>query len=157
MISPSQRLSELAIVLPKPWAITPTAHASFVRVAGKRVMVSGHLPISDAGELAPPFGKVGAEVSEAEAVAITRRVMLGIFASLVREIGSLDRIERWVQLFGMVNAAPGFHGFPAVIDGASILVNQVFGEAGRHSRIAIGVAGLPFNAPVEVQAELELV
>ncbi len=119
-------------------------------------MISGHLPISDDGELCPPFGKVGAEVSEAEAVAIARRVMLGIFSSLVREIGSLDRIGHWVQLFGMVNAAPGFHGFPAVIDGASILVSQVFGEAGQHSRVAIGVAGLPFNAPLEVQAELEL-
>ena len=151
------RLSQLGIRLPKPWAITPTSEAAFVRVVGRRVMVSGHLPLDDEGRICGPFGRIGADLNEDEAVHAAERAMLGIFASLVREIGSLDRIGAWIQLFGMVCAEPSFKGYPKVIDGASRLVNQVFGpRVGRHSRVAVAVAGLPFNAPVEVQAELEL-
>ncbi len=151
------RLSELGIRLPSPWAITPTAEAAFVRVIGCRVLISGHVPIDDEGGIAGPFGRVGGAVSEEQGIRAAERAMLGIFASLVREIGSLDRIGAWVQLFGMVCAEPSFKGYPKVIDGASRLVNQVFGPiVGRHSRVAIAVAGLPFDVPVEVQAELEL-
>src|SRR4051812_32091589 len=154
---PSARLRQLGIRLPKPWAITPTAEATFVRVRGRRVMVSGHVPIDDEGRICGPFGRVGAEVSEEAGVQAAQRVMLGIFASLQREIGSLDRIGAWLQLFGMVCADPSFAGYPKVIDGASRMVNQVFGpHVGKHSRVAIAVAGLPFNVPVEVQAEIEL-
>jgi enamine deaminase RidA (YjgF/YER057c/UK114 family) len=156
-VSTAARLSQLGIRLPKPWAVTPTAEAAFVRVIGRRVMVSGHLPIDDEGRVCGPFGRIGAEVSEDAGVRAAERAMLAIFASLVREIGSLDRIGAWIQLFGMVCADPSFKAYPKVIDGASRLVNQVFGrEVGKHSRVAVAVAGLPFNAPVEVQAELEL-
>ena len=151
------RLGELGFRLPRPWAVTPTAEASFVRVVGRRVLISGHVPIDDEGGIARPFGRVGGAVSEEQGIRAAERAMLGIFASLVREIGSLDRVGAWVQLFGMVCAEPSFKNYPKVIDGASRLVNQVFGPiVGRHSRVAIAVAGLPFDVPVEVQAELEL-
>jgi enamine deaminase RidA (YjgF/YER057c/UK114 family) len=151
------RLGELGIRLPKPWAVTPTTEASFVRVVGRRVLISGHVPIDDEGGIARSFGRIGGAVSEEQAIHAAERAMLGIFASLVREIGSLDRIGAWVQLFGMVCAEPSFKDYPKVIDGASRLVNRVFGPiVGRHARVAIAVAGLPFDVPVEVQAELEL-
>ena len=84
-----------------------------------------------------------------------KEAMLGILASLVRTLGSLDRINSWVRLFGMVNASDDFTNFPAVVNGASALLHDVFGaEVGAHARVAIGGAGLPFNAPVEIEAEL---
>jgi enamine deaminase RidA (YjgF/YER057c/UK114 family) len=175
-----RRLTELGITLPRPWGSAPgkaeprvstpgeavaqlalgpdvKVYAEFVRVSGRRVLVSGHLPINADGEVAGPFGRVGGAVSAEQAEACARRVILGIFASLVREIGSLDRISNWLRLYGMVNAAPDFHDFPRVINAASRLVYEVFGqEIGKHARVAIGVGGLPFNAPVEIEAELEL-
>lgn len=180
-LSASARLAQLGLTLPKPWGSAPgkaeprvtslgdpllqlalgpdvKVYAEFVRVSGRRVLVSGHLPINENGEVAGPFGKVGGAVDVEQAEACARRVMLGIFASLVREIGSLDRISKWLKLYGMVNAAPEFHDFPRVINAASRLVYEVFGhDIGKHARVAIGVGGLPFNAPVEIEAELELV
>jgi len=179
-VDPTARLQELGLVLPKPWGSTPgraqpreasetgtpaplvlgpgvQVHAEFVRVVGRRVIISGHLPLDAEGRLTGPFGRVGAEVPVEAAEDSARRVALGIFASLVRALGSLDRIGAWLHLYGMVNAAPGFHDYPRVINPASRLVYEVFGEeVGQHARIAIGVGGLPFNAPVEIAAELEL-
>jgi len=158
--SPTDRLQELGITLPKPWELPPgfVANAQYVRVVGRRVTISGHMPIDEQGKFSGPYGRVGAEVSLEEARICARRVMLGIFASLVRELGSLDRIGAWVRLFGMVVAVPGFYDYPAVINGATDLLYQVFGaDAGRHSRVAIAVAGLPLRAPVEIEAEAELV
>jgi enamine deaminase RidA (YjgF/YER057c/UK114 family) len=179
-ITATERMARLGLILPKPWGSAPgkaeprvsspgdpltqlalgpsvKVYAEFVRVRGRRVLVSGHLPINADGEVAGPFGRVGSAVSVEQAEDCARRVMLGIFASLVREIGSLDRISSWLRLYGMVNAAPDFHDFPRVINAASRLVYEVFGhEIGKHARVAIGVGGLPFNAPVEVEAELEL-
>jgi len=168
---PSRRLEEIGCRLPAPWTLGGRAdavprvlgpgvdvYAEFVRVTGRRVTISGHLPIDDLGAVCGPFGRVGEAVTLEQASEAARRVMLGIFASLVRELGTLDRIGSWVRLFGMVNSAPGFRDYPAVINGASRLVYEVFGpDAGRHSRVAIGVAGLPFDAPVEIEAEAELV
>lgn len=82
--------------------------------------------------------------------------MLGILASLVRTLGSLDRIESWIRLFGMANTSDDFTNYPAVMNGASKILDDVFGaEAGAHARVAIGVAGLPFIVPVEIEAELK--
>jgi hypothetical protein len=120
-------------------------------------MISGHLPLNDAGAVCGPYGRVGAEVTLEQAQDCAARAMLGIFASLARELGTLDRIAGWVRLFGMVSASPDFRDYPSVINGASRLVYDVFGrDAGRHSRVAIGIAGLPFNVPVEVEAEVWL-
>ena len=179
-IDPCARLKELGLVLPKPWGSAPgraqpreasdagapaplvlgpgvKVHAEFVRVAGKRVIISGNLPIDAEGRVSGPFGRVGAEVSVEAAEESARRVALGIFASLVRAFRSLDRVGAWLHLYGMVNAASDFHDYPRIINPASRLVYEVFGdEIGKHARIAIGVGGLPFNAPVEIAAELEL-
>jgi hypothetical protein len=169
-MSPTQRLEALGIKLPKPWALasgtTPgsralgpgvEACAEFVRIVDRRATISGHLPLNDAGAVTGPFERVGAGVTLEQAQACAARAMLGIFASLVREIGTLDRVAAWVRIFGMVNATPEFHDYPSVINGASRLVYDVFGnDVGRHSRVAIGVAGLPFNAPVEIEAEVLL-
>lgn len=158
-ISPTARLRELGIELPKPWLLPPgfVANAQYVRVIGRRVTVSGHMPIDREGRFSGPYGRVGAEVSPEEAYHCAHRAMLGIFSSLERELGSLDRIGAWVRLFGMVVAAPEFYDYPAVINGATEILYKVFGDdAGRHSRVAIAVAGLPLRAPVEIEAEAEL-
>ena len=153
-------MKELGLVLPKPWTLPKGVKVTgpvFVRVVGTRVLVSGHVPIDPNGTAVGPFGKVDREVSESAATECARRAMLGILASLVRTLGSLDRIARWVRVFGMVNTSDDFTNYPAVMNGASSLLHEIFGpEAGSHARVAIGVAGLPFNAPVEIETELEL-
>ena len=85
-----------------------------------------------------------------------RLTALSVFASLDRELGDLDRVTRWVKVLGLVNCAPGFNAMPAVVNGFSDLVVQVWGDAGRHARSAIGVAELPFDIPVEVEAVVEV-
>jgi enamine deaminase RidA (YjgF/YER057c/UK114 family) len=156
---PTARLTELGIKLPRPWLLPPgfVANAQYVRVVGRRVTISGHMPIDNEGKFSGPFGRVGAEVTLEQAQLCSERIMLAIFASLVRELGSLDRIGAWVRLFGMVVAAPDFRDYPAVINGATRVLYDVFGEdAGRHSRVAVAVAGLPLDTPVEIEAEAEL-
>lgn len=123
-----------------------------VRVSGNRITIAGHLPFGVDGKLAGPLGKVGAEVDADEAYRAARQVGLGMLASLQAAGVDLDRVE-WRKAFGMVNAAPGFNALPGVINGFSDLLLEIFGERGRHSRSAIGVAELPFGAPVEVEAE----
>ena len=123
-----------------------------VRVSGNLIAIAGHLPFGTDGKLARPLGKVGAEVSADEACQAARQVALGMLASLQAAGLDLDRME-WRKAFGMVNAAPGFNALPGVINGFSELLLDVFGDRGRHSRSAIGVAELPFGAPVEVEAE----
>ena len=126
-----------------------------VQVSGSRITIAGHLPFDADGKLAKPLGKVGAEVDADEAHQAARQVALGMLASLQAAGVDLDRVE-WRKAFGMVNAAPGFNALPGVINGFSELLLEVFGERGRHSRSAIGVAELPFGAPVEVEAEAVL-
>ena len=126
-----------------------------VQVSGSRITIAGHLPFDADGKLAKPLGKVGAEVDADEAYKAARQVALGMLASLQAAGVDLDRVE-WRKAFGMVNAAPGFNALPGVINGFSELLLEVFGERGRHSRSAIGVAELPFGAPVEVEAEAVL-
>ncbi len=105
--------------------------------------------------LAGPFGQVGAEVGVEEAKELARKVGLAILGSLERELGDLDRITAWGRVFGMVNSAPSFDQHPAVINGFSELILEVFGpEVGRHTRSAVGLAALPFRMAVEVEAEV---
>jgi hypothetical protein len=104
-----------------------------------------------------PLGKVGLEVSEQQAYQAARLTGLSILGSLERQLGSLDRITAWTRVFGMVNSAPGFRRQPAVINGFTDLIIDVFGpEVGAHARSAVGLAELPFNIPVEIEGEVQL-
>jgi enamine deaminase RidA (YjgF/YER057c/UK114 family) len=152
------RLQELGLVLPEPVKPPPGVRLPFapVRVIGDRALVSGHGPQNADGTIAGPFGKVGADVSIEEAYDAARRTALSMLGSLARELGDLDRITAWVRVFGMVSSAPGFASQPAVINGFSDLVLELFGEAGAHARSAVGMAELPFNMPVEVEAEVRI-
>jgi enamine deaminase RidA (YjgF/YER057c/UK114 family) len=129
-----------------------------VRVVGSRAIFSGHGPTDGDGALARPFGKVGGEVTLEQAYHAARLTALAVLGSLERELGDLDRIRCWTRIFGMVNTAPGFNRQPAVINGFTDLVIQVFGrDHGAHARSAVGMAALPFDIPVEVEGEVELV
>ncbi len=154
-----QRLETLGIVLPAPMQLPPGMVLPFpwVRVVGTRALVSGHGPTNQDGSLALPLGKVGAEVTLEQAFISARLVGLAILGSLHRELGNLDRIAAWTRAFGMVNSAPGFNQQPAVINGFSELILEVFGDkVGSHARSAVGMAELPFKLPVEIEAEVEL-
>lgn len=158
-MSLDSRLSELGLALPAPLVLPPGAKLPFpwVNVVGNRAIVSGHGPTNADGTLAKPLGKVGAEVSQDEAYRAARLTALAILGSLKRALGDLDRIECWVRVFGMVNSAPGFNRQPAVINGFTDLITEVFGpERGRHARSAVGMAGLPFDIPVEIEGEVLL-
>jgi enamine deaminase RidA (YjgF/YER057c/UK114 family) len=129
----------------------------FVRVLGNRVLVSGHSPQAPDGSVAGPFGKVGRELTVEQGYAAAKLTALSMLGSLQRELGDLDRVKSWVRLFGMVNSAPGFDKQPAVINGCSDLILQLWGdEAGAHARSAVGMAELPFGIPVEIEAEVEI-
>jgi enamine deaminase RidA (YjgF/YER057c/UK114 family) len=131
--------------------------ATRVRVVDTRVSVSGHVPLDADGSIAGPAGKVGAEVDLVAAQRAAVKALLAIIASLEADLGDLGRIRAWCRLFCMVNSAPGFDAFPAVFNPASQLLRDLFGEGiGLHARAAIGVAGLPWNVPVEIEADLEL-
>ena len=159
MSSIDLRLKSLGLVLPEPLQLPPRVVLPFpwVRVVGSRALISGHGPTNADGSLAQPLGKVGREVSQEQAYSAARLAGLAILASLRRELGSLDRIAAWVRIFGMVNSAPGFDRQPAVINGFTDLIIDVFGvEKGAHARSAVGMAELPFNIPVEVEGEVQL-
>ena len=153
------RLKSLGLVLPESLKLPPGVVLPFpwVHVIGSRALISGHGPTNADGSLAVPLGKVGREVSEEQAYQAARLTALAILGSLKRELGDLDRIAGWVRVFGMVNSAPGFNRQPAVINGFTDLIVDVFGpEKGAHARSAVGLAELPFNIPVEVEAEVRL-
>ena len=154
-----QRIEELGLMLPEPLQVPPglSVPLAWVKVLGRRVLVSGHGPQEADGSIAQPLGQVGAEVTAEQAVTAARKAALGMLGSIQREIGDLDRIDCWVKVFGMVNSAPGFTGQSAVINGFSEQIVEIFGEAaGLATRSAVGMAALPFGIPVEVEAELQL-
>jgi enamine deaminase RidA (YjgF/YER057c/UK114 family) len=147
----SDRLRELGIVLP---AVSPPG-GNFLScvVDDGMVYVSGHGPID--GD-AVVTGKVGADLTVAEAREAARLTGLSILATLQEELGDLDRIARIVRILGMVNVAPGFDQTPAVINGCSDLLVEVFGDAGRHARSAVGLAELPSGIAVEIELTARL-
>ncbi len=151
-----ERLAELGLELPRPFAAPAGVEFKFepVRADGRLAYVSGHGPVD--GNETLMSGKVGAAVSVEQAMEAARLTGLAIVASLRAVLGDLDRIASWARAFGMVNCAPGFNQTPAVINGFSALILDVFGDAGRHARSAIGVAELPFDWPVEVEATVEI-
>ncbi len=152
-------LEQLGLVLPE--AFTPPAGLQlpfrWVRVRGNRVYIAGHGPQAQDGSIAGPFGKVGADITIEQAYNAARLTALAILGSLKRELGDLDRVSAWLRVFGMVNAAPGFNRTTAVINGFSDLIVELYGPyVGQHARAAIGVAELPFDMPVEIEAEVEI-
>lgn len=152
-----ERLRERGLVLPPPIAPPPGVALPFraALVVGPRVLIAGHGPQWPDGRAAGPFGKVGADLTIEQGYEAARLTALSILGSLQRELGDLDRIVGWTRVFGMVASAPGFVSQPAVINGFSDLILDVFGpDVGAHTRSAVGMAELPFGIPVEVEAEL---
>ena len=153
MTAPSERLAGLGLTLP-PVAAPQAAYVPAVRT-GNYVYVSGQLPFVD-GKL-QAVGKVGEAVSAEEAAALARICALnGLAAAASLVAGGLDAITRIVKVTGFVASVPSFTGQPAVINGASELFIEVFGEAGRHARSAVGLAVLPLDSPVEVELIAEV-
>jgi len=155
-----ERLNALGLTLPPPFKLPPGVvfPFQFVRVIGRRALISGHGPINPDGSIAEPRGKLGRELTIEQGYVASRLTALSMLGSLKRTLGDLDRISAWVRVFGMVNSAPGFNRQPSVINGFSDLILELFGpEAGAHSRSAVGLAELPFDIPVEIEGEVELV
>ena len=146
------RLAELGLELPAPPAAPPGVVLPFelVRIHGDVAYVSGHGPLD--GDRVLVTGSVGAEVSVEQAYEAARATALSMLASLKAALGELDRVTAWIKLLGFVKCAEGFNATPAAINGFSDLVLEVWGDAGRHSRSAIGAGELPFGMTVEVEA-----
>lgn len=153
----TEKLDSLGLILPAPMKIPEGIELPFpaVNIRGDRAIISGHGPQNTDGSIAGPFGKVGTDVSVDQAHDLAGKTALSILASLQRELGDLDRITGWARVFGMVNSSLDFQQQPAVINGFSEIILQVFGDdKGRHARSAVGLAALPFNIAVEIEAEV---
>jgi enamine deaminase RidA (YjgF/YER057c/UK114 family) len=150
LVLPEPMRTPGGMVLPFPWVRLWPAHLP------GRAFVSGHGPLLADGSLPKELiGKVGAEVSETDAYEAARLTGLAILSSLQRALGDLDRVTGWLRVFGMVNATPGFTKTPAVINGFSDLILDLWGpDAGAHARSAIGLAELPLGLSVEIEAEV---
>jgi enamine deaminase RidA (YjgF/YER057c/UK114 family) len=142
----------LGIQLPQ----APKPVASYVPAVrtGNLVYLAGQGPLADGKPTVT--GKVGAGLSEEEGYEAARATVLVSLAALRAEIGSLDRVRRIVKVVGFVNSAPGFTRQPWVVNGASDLLVEVFGKAGRHARSSVGVSELPLNIPVEIEMVVEV-
>ena len=151
-----ERLEKLGLQLPTPMAAPPGVRLPFalVRIHGSVAYVSGHGPFDGDRQLFA--GAVGAEVSPEQAYEAARATALSMLASLRQELGELDRVTGWLKVLGFVKCAEFFDVTPAVINGFSDLILELWGEAGRHARSAIGAGELPFGMPVEVEAVVAL-
>ncbi len=147
----AQRLVELGIELPV--VFPPVGNYLACARSGNALYVGGHGPVYGDTVIA---GKVGADLTLSEARGAARLTALSILATMQHELGDLDHVVRIVKVFGMVNVAPGFNQTPAVIDGCSDLLIDVFGDAGRHTRSAVGMAELPFDIAVEIELIAEV-
>ena len=147
-----EKLKTIGIELPSP----PTPLANYVPAVktGNLVFLSGHGPLKNDGTMI--VGKVGAELSAEEGYQAARRVAIALLASLKNEIGDLDRVQRVVKLLGMVNCPPEFKDHPKIVNGASDLLVEVFGDKGKHARSAVGMGSLPGNIAVEIEMIVEL-
>lgn len=150
-MSAEQRLIELGLELPE----VPAPVASYVNCVrtGNHLYLSGGLPIAG-GEIVT--GQVPRDLTVEEATAAARLVILNRLSVIRQELGSLDSVTRIVSLQGFVNSAADFYAHPGVINGASDLLVDIFGERGKHSRIALGAAALPLNAAVEISLVVEV-
>ena len=146
------RLAELGITLPA--VATPVAAYVPAMTSGNLLFTAGQLPFVDGALLAT--GKVGAEVSAAKAAELARVCALNALAAANSVLGSLDKVTRVIKVNGFVASAPDFIGQPQVLNGASEVLAEIFGDIGQHARAAVGVAVLPLDAPVEVELILEI-
>ena len=147
----AQRLAELGITLPP--VFPPAGNYLGCVVQDDIVYVGGHGPVNGDDMV---VGKVGGDLSLADGQRAARMTALSMLATLQAELGDLDRIERIIKVFGMVNVAPGFNQTPAVINGCSDVLVEIFGDAGRHTRSAVGMAALPFDIAVELELTAKL-
>ena len=150
------RLVAMGLTLPAVFGGPPGFVRTFdlVHCDGDVAYISGHGPVDGSTPLSQ--GKVGSDLTLEQGYAAARDTGLSILASLRAELGSLDRVASWNKALGLVNCAPGFTATPAVIDGFTDLILELWGDAGRHARSAIGVAELPFDIPVEIEAVVRL-
>ena len=146
-----QKIESLGITLPSP----PTPAGSYIPVirTGNLIFISGQIPMAEGKVMFT--GKVSDENLEI-AQKSARMCAINILAQIKREIGDLDKVSKIVRLSGFVNAVPEFSQHPKVINSASDLIFEVFGEKGKHSRIAVGVASLPLNSMTEIDAIVEV-
>lgn len=151
MVDVKQRLAELGISLPE--VVPPLASYQPAVRSGDHVYVSGQLPMVDG--VLQATGAVGAEVTPERAAELARICALNALAAVESLVG-LESVTRIVKLNGFVTSAPGFTAQPGVINGASNVLGEIFGDAGRHARSAVGVAALPLGSPVEVDLIVEV-
>jgi enamine deaminase RidA (YjgF/YER057c/UK114 family) len=151
-MTPEERLADLGLAVPDV-AAPVAAYVPAVRT-GSYVYTSGQVPLRD-GELIST-GKVGSDVSPEEAHECARQCALNALAAVRSQVGELSAVTRVVKVVGYVASAPDFTGQPQVVNGASELLGQVFGDIGQHARSAVGVAVLPLDAPVEVELVVEV-
>jgi len=150
-----QRLSDLGIILPTPAA--PVANYVGAVLTGSTLIVSGQLCFDAAGKLSSDhIGKMGDSATMEDGQAAARLCVINVLAQIKAVVGSLDRVSRCVRLGGFINCRHDFASLPQVMNGASDLMVEVFGDAGRHARSTIGVAQLPLNALVEVEGLFEI-
>ena len=151
-MSISARLKELGLVLPEP----PKAVAAYIPalITGHLCFTAGQLPLKN-GELVAQ-GRVGTEVTPDDAYQAARQSALNAISVAAQAAGGVDRLKRVVKVVGFVQSDDAFHGQPGVINGASELLESVFGDAGRHARSAVGTNALPLNAAVEVEVVFEV-
>jgi enamine deaminase RidA (YjgF/YER057c/UK114 family) len=142
-------LRDLGITLPEP--VSPAANYVRYYQTGNLLFISGTGPADD-----QPKGKLGADLTVEQGYQVARSVGLQILATAQAALGSLDRITHAVKVLGMVNCAPDFENHPAVMNGCSDLLVEVLGEAGRHTRSAVGFVALPNNIAVEIEATFEV-
>ncbi len=147
-----KRLEELGISLPE--APKPVANYLPAVQTGSLLFLAGHIPYND-GKSAL-YGKLGKELNIEEGYKTARNVALNCLASVKAALGTLDKVRRVVKIAGTVNCTEDFKDQPRVINGASDLLVEVFGEAGRHSRSAVGASSLPNGVPVEIEMVLEV-
>ena len=146
-----QRLSELGLTLPQ--VATPAGAYLPAMISGNLVFTAGQIPLVEGKLMAT--GKLGAEITVEYGAEIAQRCALNALAAIKSVIGDLDRVKQIVKIVGFVSSVPEFTSQPAVINGASEFLQQVFGDAGQHARSAVGVSVLPLDAPVEIELIVE--
>ena len=153
------KLQKMGLELPPAVKAPPGVKLpfAFVRVYGGQAYIAGHGPQNSDGALAGPFGKVGADLTVEQAYQSARQVALSMLGILKRELGDLDRVQAWLHVHGMVNCSADFTQQPAVINGFSDLILELYGrQRGAHARSAVGMVALPFNMPVEIEARVAI-
>ncbi|MEY3029369.1 MAG: hypothetical protein RL198_766 [Actinomycetota bacterium] len=150
-MSAKQRLAELGIQLPE--VASPAGAYIPARISGNQLFTAGQLPFVDGQLLAT--GKVGREVDADQAKQLARQSAINALAAIDAALGDLDRVTGVIKVVGFVASTEDFTGQPGVINGASELLGEIFGDSGKHARSAVGVAVLPLNSPVEVEMIVE--